>query len=126
MSQHTYELLPKLCRSYFLLIFFVVNRVIDVGGQKSQRKKWIHFFEGVTAVVFFVSLSSYDEFVEEDENSVSRPATVRCFRMFTKIFEVATFFKKDTKSRFQSPLNVSISKLSKVFDIKLQRIKIQT
>nr|XP_058953948.1 guanine nucleotide-binding protein G(t) subunit alpha-2-like [Pocillopora verrucosa] len=44
-------------------------RVIDVGGQKSQRKKWIHFFEGVTAVVFFVSLSSYDEFVEEDENS---------------------------------------------------------
>ncbi|KAL9982674.1 hypothetical protein ACROYT_G004745 [Oculina patagonica] len=44
-------------------------RVIDVGGQKNQRKKWIHFFEGVTAVVFFVPLSSYDEFVEEDENS---------------------------------------------------------
>jgi len=43
-------------------------RIIDVGGQKNQRKKWIHFFEGVTAVVFFVSLSSYDEFVEEDEN----------------------------------------------------------
>lgn len=76
--------------------------------------------------MFFVSLSSYDEFVEEDENSVSRPATVRCFRMFTKISEVAIFFKKDTKSRFQSPLNVSISKMSKVFDIKLQLIKIQT
>ncbi|CAH3117131.1 unnamed protein product [Porites lobata] len=44
-------------------------RVIDVGGQKNQRKKWIHFFEGVTAVVFFASLSSYDEFVEEDENT---------------------------------------------------------
>jgi len=44
-------------------------RVIDVGGQKNQRKKWIHFFEGVTAVVFFASLNSYDEFVEEDENS---------------------------------------------------------
>lgn len=37
--------------------------------KKNQRKKWIHFFEGVTAVVFFVSLSSYDEFVEEDESS---------------------------------------------------------
>lgn len=44
-------------------------RIIDAGGQKNQRKKWIHFFEGVTAVVFFVSLSSYDEFVEEDESS---------------------------------------------------------
>lgn len=44
-------------------------RIIDVGGQKNQRKKWIHFFEGVTAVVFFASLSSYDEFVEEDENT---------------------------------------------------------
>ena len=47
-----------------------VHRIIDAGGQKNQRKKWIHFFEGVTAVVFFVSLSSYDEFVEEDESSV--------------------------------------------------------
>ena len=47
-------------------------RIIDVGGQRSQRKKWIHFFEGVTAVVFFASLSSYDEFVEEDENAVSQ------------------------------------------------------
>ncbi|KAK3723793.1 hypothetical protein QZH41_007102 [Actinostola sp. cb2023] len=42
-------------------------RVIDVEGQKSQRKKWIHFFDGVTAVVFFASLSSYDEVLEEDE-----------------------------------------------------------
>lgn len=58
---------------FFLeLGFFSVYRVIDVGGQKSQRKKWIHFFEGVTGVVFFASLSSYDEFVEEDENTVSQ------------------------------------------------------
>ena len=60
-----------------------------MGGQRSQRKKWIHFFEGVTAVVFFVSLSSYDEFVEEDENSVSHRANGLCFRMFAKISEVA-------------------------------------
>lgn len=51
---------------------FIAPRIIDVGGQKNQRKKWIHFFEGVTAVVFFASLSSYNEFVEEDENTVSQ------------------------------------------------------
>ncbi|KAJ7390356.1 hypothetical protein OS493_025607 [Desmophyllum pertusum] len=54
-------------------------RVIDVGGQKNQRKKWIHFFEGVTAVVFFASLSSYDEFVEEDENSNAMIDSVELF-----------------------------------------------
>lgn len=63
--------LTELCTIKHAMFVFVVYRVIDVGGQKNQRKKWIHFFEGVTAVVFFVSLSSYDEFVEEDENSVS-------------------------------------------------------
>ena len=62
----------SLCDFVSELGFFSVYRVIDVGGQKSQRKKWIHFFEGVTAVVFFASLSSYDEFVEEDENTVSQ------------------------------------------------------
>ena len=51
-----------------LWIFF--HRIIDVGGQRNQRQKWIHFFEGVTAVVFFVSLSSFDELVEEDKSSV--------------------------------------------------------
>ncbi|ESO95038.1 hypothetical protein LOTGIDRAFT_188884 [Lottia gigantea] len=44
----------------------LIYRVIDVAGQKSLRKKWIHFFEAVTAVMFFVPLSGYDEVLEED------------------------------------------------------------
>ncbi len=47
-------------------------RVIDVAGQKNQRKKWIHFFEGVTAVLFFVALDGYCESLEEDPSLVSR------------------------------------------------------
>eukprot|EP01084_Bolivina_argentea_P168311 291920_1 len=42
--------------------------VFDVGGQKSERKKWIHCFENVTAVIFIVSLSCYDEVMFEDED----------------------------------------------------------
>ena len=67
--------------------FLFIYRVIDVGGQKNQRKKWIHFFEGVTAVVFFASLSSYDEFVEEDENSVSPRYVNLSLRLFPIIPE---------------------------------------
>ncbi|KAG9008379.1 guanine nucleotide-binding protein subunit alpha [Tulasnella sp. 427] len=32
-------------------------RVFDVGGQRSERKKWINCFDGVNALVFMVSLS---------------------------------------------------------------------
>ena len=41
-------------------------RMVDVGGQRSERKKWIHCFEGVTAIVFCVALSGYDLTLEED------------------------------------------------------------
>jgi len=36
---------------------FFCNRMFDVGGQRSERKKWIHCFEGVTAIIFCVALS---------------------------------------------------------------------
>jgi guanine nucleotide-binding protein G(i) subunit alpha len=46
-------------------------RLFDVGGQRSERKKWIHCFENVTALVFLVALSEYDQTLYEDE-SVNR------------------------------------------------------
>ena len=45
-------------------------RLFDVGGQRSERKKWIHCFENVTALVFLVSLSEYDQMLYEDESVV--------------------------------------------------------
>ncbi|KAK9702073.1 guanine nucleotide-binding protein subunit alpha [Basidiobolus ranarum] len=46
-------------------------RMLDVGGQRSERKKWIHCFENVTAIVFMVAISEYDQTLIEDE-SVNR------------------------------------------------------
>ncbi|KAJ7084265.1 G-protein alpha subunit-domain-containing protein [Mycena epipterygia] len=42
----------------------------DVGGQRPERKKCIHLFENVTALLFLqvVSLSEYDQMLYEDES----------------------------------------------------------
>jgi len=41
-------------------------RMLDVGGQRSERRKWIHCFDSVTAVMFCVALSEYDQVLRED------------------------------------------------------------
>ncbi|KAJ8271094.1 hypothetical protein GJAV_G00122680 [Gymnothorax javanicus] len=42
-------------------------RIVDVGGQRSERRKWIHCFEHVTSLIFLASLSEYDQVLEEKE-----------------------------------------------------------
>ena len=45
-------------------------KLFDVGGQRSERKKWIHCFEDVTAIIFCVAMSEYDQVLHEDETTV--------------------------------------------------------
>ncbi|KAK0558007.1 Guanine nucleotide-binding protein alpha-2 subunit [Tilletia horrida] len=40
--------------------------LFDVGGQRSERKKWIHCFEAVTSIIFCVALSEYDQVLLEE------------------------------------------------------------
>jgi len=47
-----------------------VRRIFDIGGQRSERKKWIHCFEGVTAIIFIVAMSEYDLSLIEDQEMV--------------------------------------------------------
>jgi len=49
----------------------LVFNMFDVGGQRSQRKKWIHCFDDVDCVLFVVALSEYDQVLSED-SSVNR------------------------------------------------------
>jgi guanine nucleotide-binding protein subunit alpha, other len=44
-------------------------RMMDVGGQRSERKKWIHCFEGVQCLLFMAALSGYDQCLVEDVNA---------------------------------------------------------
>jgi len=42
--------------------------MFDVGGQRSERKKWIHCFESVTSIIFCTALSEYDQVLLEEKN----------------------------------------------------------
>jgi hypothetical protein len=53
------------------------DRLFDVGGQRSERKKWIHCFEDVTAIIFCVAMSEYDQVLHEDETTVSLQALLK-------------------------------------------------
>eukprot|EP00514_Thraustochytrium_sp_LLF1b_P001746 CAMPEP_0184518976 /NCGR_PEP_ID=MMETSP0198_2-20121128/6375_1 /TAXON_ID=1112570 /ORGANISM="Thraustochytrium sp., Strain LLF1b" /LENGTH=345 /DNA_ID=CAMNT_0026909451 /DNA_START=309 /DNA_END=1343 /DNA_ORIENTATION=+ len=44
--------------------------LIDVGGQRNERRKWFHCFDGVHAVIFVAAISEYDQtlFEARDKN----------------------------------------------------------
>nr|XP_036669799.1 G protein alpha q subunit-like [Drosophila suzukii] len=42
--------------------------MVDVAGQRSERRKWIHCFSNVTAIIFLAALSEYDQVLFESEN----------------------------------------------------------
>ncbi|PAV74589.1 hypothetical protein WR25_12635 isoform A [Diploscapter pachys] len=54
-------------------------RVFDVGGQRSERKKWIHCFEDVNAIIFIAAISEYDQVLFEDETTNRMIESMRLF-----------------------------------------------
>jgi len=66
--------------------------LFDVGGQRSERKKWIHCFEDVTAIIFCVAMSEYDQVLQEDETTVSSVI----------IFIIIIIFLKPTSTKPQA------------------------
>jgi len=49
---------------------FSVNDVeftmVDVGGQRAERKKWLHCFDGVNCVIYLAALDEYNMTLQED------------------------------------------------------------
>ncbi len=54
----------------------------DVGGQRNERKKWIHCFDDVTAIIFVAALSSYNQVLFEDH---SQNRYVEALELFEEI-----------------------------------------
>uniref|UniRef100_A0A8C5MLG1 Guanine nucleotide-binding protein subunit alpha n=2 Tax=Leptobrachium leishanense TaxID=445787 RepID=A0A8C5MLG1_9ANUR len=58
----------------------IIFRMVDVGGQRSERRKWIHCFENVTSIIFLVALSEYDQVLAECDNENRMEESKALFR----------------------------------------------
>jgi len=58
----------------------MIFNMIDVGGQRSERRKWIHCFDKVDAILFVASLSCYDQFLREDSTQNAMIETMILFQ----------------------------------------------
>lgn len=63
--------------------------MFDVGGQRSERRKWIHCFDNVTTILYVIAASEYDQVLFED-HTVNRMA--EAFTLFESICNSRWFF----------------------------------
>eukprot|EP01126_Amoeba_proteus_P044082 TRINITY_DN4879_c0_g1_i9.p1 TRINITY_DN4879_c0_g1~~TRINITY_DN4879_c0_g1_i9.p1 ORF type:complete len:360 (-),score=64.67 TRINITY_DN4879_c0_g1_i9:61-1140(-) len=63
--------------------------LVDVGGQRSERRKWLHCFSAVTAVIFLSALDEYDMVLEEDVKTNRLVETLKLWKALTS----SQFFK---------------------------------
>ena len=76
-------------------------KMFDVGGQRSERKKWFRCFQGVTAIIFVTALSEYDLVLEEDDEVNRMLESMKLFdsicnnRWFTETSIILFLNKKD-------------------------------
>jgi len=65
--------------------------VVDVGGQRSERRKWIHCFDNVTVVLFCAALSAYDQTLREDS---SQNRMIEAILLFEEVSNSPYFSKR--------------------------------
>jgi len=61
-------------------------RLVDVGGQRNERKKWIHCFQDVTAIIFCAAMNEYDMLLEEDQSTNRMHESLKVFGEVTAVF----------------------------------------
>lgn len=87
-------------------------QVFDVGGQRNERKKWIHCFEHVTGVLFLAALSAYDQTLYEDDQT-------------NRMREALDLFKQISNSRwFKDKAMILFLNKKDLFQEKIQKTPI--
>ncbi|KAG5178372.1 GPA1, alpha subunit of a heterotrimeric G protein [Tribonema minus] len=86
----------------------------DVGGQRNERKKWIHCFDNVTAVLFVASISEYDQSLFEDANT-------------NRVNEALTLFADTCNNKyFQSSSIILLLNKRDLYEAKVKKVAINS
>lgn len=123
---------------HFLIHHLFFNHsMFDVGGQRSERKKWIHCFESVTSIIFCVALSEYDQVLLEASGQVKLRNNVMCVfqqlsdsvlssRLQNRMLESLVLFESVINSRWflRSSIIFFLNKVD-VFKVKIARIPLE-
>ncbi|KPP66184.1 guanine nucleotide-binding protein G(o) subunit alpha-like, partial [Scleropages formosus] len=91
----------------------LVFRMYDVGGQRTERRKWISCFEDMRAVLFVVALSGYDMTLMEDPTVVSRKNHNRLqesLKLFSSICN-NVFFRRTSMILFLNKIDLFQEKI---------------
>ncbi|KAH6871286.1 heterotrimeric G protein alpha subunit A [Coprinopsis sp. MPI-PUGE-AT-0042] len=84
--------------------------MFDVGGQRSERKKWIHCFESVTSIIFCTALSEYDQVLREEK---TQNRMVESLVLFESVIN-SRWFSRTSIIFFLNKIDVFKNKLPKV------------
>ncbi|KDQ56210.1 hypothetical protein JAAARDRAFT_132809 [Jaapia argillacea MUCL 33604] len=84
--------------------------MFDVGGQRSERKKWIHCFESVTSIIFCTALSEYDQVLLEERN---QNRMVESLELFDSVIN-SRWFLRTSIVLFLNKVDVFKAKVPKV------------
>lgn len=99
-------------------INFVVNKksykLVDVGGQRNERKKWLHCFQEVTSVIYCAALNEYDLLLEED-NFTNRMH--ESLKVFDELINSCYFINK--------PIILFLNKKD-LFEEKIKKVDLST
>ncbi|TFK20026.1 heterotrimeric G-protein alpha subunit, GPA3-like protein [Coprinopsis marcescibilis] len=84
--------------------------MFDVGGQRSERKKWIHCFESVTSIIFCTALSEYDQVLREEKTQNRMAESLVLFESVIN----SRWFLRTSIILFLNKIDVFKNKLPKV------------
>jgi len=62
-----------------------IMKLVDVGGQRNERRKWIACFDGVTALIYCASLIDYNLTLDEDPSVNRMSESLLLFRQLLSL-----------------------------------------
>ncbi|KAI8094697.1 heterotrimeric G protein alpha subunit A [Thamnidium elegans] len=87
--------------------------MFDVGGQRSERRKWIHCFDAVSSIIFCVALNEYDQVLLEETKQ-------------NRMLESIALFESIVNSRWflQTSIMLFLNKVD-LFKTKVTRVPLE-